>query len=153
MTEELTRETNMQPAYGGNQANSYLAQRINSASPEEMAALLLGGAERFLLQAVAAIQRNDIREKARLLTRVSEIMQKLLGMLNPEGEKELVDRLHGIYIWWIKEMFEGSRKNQPAQIEQVVRQMTALRSGWEELDARQGRIPAGSAFTAEGLVG
>jgi len=143
----------MQNPYGGNQASSYLAQRINSASPEELAAMLLGGAERFLLQAVTAIQRNDIPEKARLLNRVSEIMQKLLGMLNPEGEPALVEQLHGIYIWWIKEMFEGSRKNRPETIESIVRQMAAMRSGWQELSSRQVSATTPAQFTVEGLVG
>ena len=144
----------MRPASGGYPANSYLAQRINSASPEELTAMLLAGAERFLTQATAAIRRRDRLEKARLLHRGSEIMQSLLGMLNPEGDPALVNRLHGIYIWWIKEMFEGSRSEKPEQIERVVRQMGVLRSAWEELDARQGRPQAAAApFTVEGLVG
>jgi len=143
----------MHPAYGGNHANSYLAQRISNANPEELAGMLLGGAERFLTQAVAAIRREDHTEKARLLSRASEVMQRLLTMLNPEGDHQLVDRLHGIYIWWIKEMFEGSRRNRPEQIELVVRQMAALRSGWEELSARQARAQAALPLPVEGLVG
>jgi len=148
----------MQAPYGGNPTRLYLAQRINSASSEELVAMLLEGAQRFLLEAVKAIHAKDLRTKARHLQRVSEIMQKLLGMLNPEGDRALVDKLHGIYIWWIKEMFEGSRCNRPEQIEQVVRQMEAMRSGWAELAARQARDgqseprPA-AAFSVEGLVG
>ena len=34
----------MQNGYGGRQANNYLAQRINGATPEELTALLLEGA-------------------------------------------------------------------------------------------------------------
>jgi len=144
----------MHPAFRGYPANSYLAQRVTSASPEELATMLLAGGERFLTQAASAIRRRDYMEKARLLTRTSEIMHVLLGMLNPEGERSLVDRLHGIYIWWIKEMFEGSRNNRPEQIERVVRQMSDLRSAWEELDARQAKVPeAVTPFTVEGLVG
>jgi flagellar protein FliS len=150
----------MQAAYGGNPTRLYLAQRINSASSEELVAMLLEGAQRFLLEAVKAIHAKDLRTKARHLQRVSEIMQKLLGMLNPEGDRTLVDKLHGIYIWWIKEMFEGSRHNRPEQIERVVRQMEAMRSGWTELAARQGREGQGQSesrsaaqFSVEGLVG
>jgi len=143
----------MHAASGGHQANSYLAQKINSAGPEELTAMLLAGAERFLTQATAAIRRRDYMEKARLLTRASDIMQMLVSLLNPEGDQALVNRLHGIYIWWIKEMFEGSRKDRPEQIEQVVRQMAALRSGWEELSVRQVRLQTTTPFTVEGLVG
>ncbi|MDR3670816.1 MAG: flagellar export chaperone FliS [Holophaga sp.] len=143
----------MQAAYGGNPTRIYLAQRINSASAEELASMLLEGAQRFLLEAVKAIHANDLRAKAQHLQRVSQIMQKLLGMLNPEADRALVDKLHGIYIWWIKEMFEGSRKNRPEQIERVVRQMAAMRSGWEELSKRQSGSPKEAEFSVEGLVG
>ena len=143
----------MQAAYGGNPTRLYLAQRINSASAEELTAMLLEGAQRFLLEAVKAMHANDLRTKARHIQRVSEIMQKLLGMLNPEGDRKLVNKLHGIYIWWIKEMFEGSRKNRPEQIEQVIRQMADLRSGWVELSARQAGAPQETEFSVEGLVG
>jgi len=145
----------MQAAYGGNPTRLYLAQRINSASSEELVAMLLEGAQRFLLEAVKAIHAKDLRTKARHLQRVSEIMQKLLGMLNPEGDKTLVDKLHGIYIWWIKEMFEGSRFNQPEQLEQVVRQMAAMREAWALLATRAQRmsVPVQAQFSLEGLVG
>jgi flagellar biosynthetic protein FliS len=117
----------MQNPYAAKQTGAYLAQRIDAASAEELAAMLLEGAERFLGQAATAIRRKDNMEKARLLNRAAKIMNHLLGMLNPEADRNVVDRLHGIYIWWIKEMFEGSRKNRPEQIETVIRQMDDLR--------------------------
>jgi flagellar protein FliS len=146
----------MYPAYGGNRANNYLAQRVNSASAEELAAMLLSGAERFLREAGAAIRRKDYQEKARLVNRGSEIVQALVGMLNSEGEPELVNRLHGIYLWWIKEMFEASMKDRAEQLDPVLRQMASLRGAWEELNARQARNPVPAAlpaFSVEGLVG
>jgi flagellar protein FliS len=153
----------MQNGYGAKPANNYLAQRINGATPEELAALLLEGACRFLLQAAAAIRRKDIHERARLVNRVSLIMDELLSMLNPEGG-EVVDKLHGIYIWWIKELFEGSRNDQAERLEAIVRQMVAMRAGWEELSqnnrkaqvqdpGRQFAAPQQPGFTVEGLVG
>lgn len=150
----------MYPAYGGNQANTYLAQRINSASAEELATMLLAGAERFLREAGAAIRRKDYMEKARLVNRSSEIVQALVGMLNTEAEAQLVDRLHGIYIWWIKQMFEASMHDRAELLDPVLRQMASLRGAWEELSARQVRaqapaLPAApiGTFTVEGLVG
>ena len=143
----------MNAAYGGHQTNSYLVQRINSASEEELAAMLLGGAERFLTQAVAAIGRKDYMEKARLLTRASKILERLLEMINADAEVSLVNRLRGLYIWWIKEMFEGSRYNRPEQIEAVVRQMATLRGAWEERSSRQLKLRPAPALPVEGLVG
>jgi flagellar protein FliS len=159
---------NMQNGYGGKPANNYLAQRINGATAEELAALLLEGACRFLLQAAAAIRRKDIAERTRLVNRVSLIMDELLSMLNPEGG-EVVDKLHGIYIWWIKELFEAGRGNEPERLEAIVRQMVAMRAGWEELSQsnRQAQVqaqtqaqptqftaePKQTGFSLQGLVG
>jgi len=162
----------MQNGYGGGkQASNYLAQRINGATPEELAAMLLEGAVRFLHQAAAAIKRRDIPERARLVNRVSLILDELLSMLNSEEGGEVVDRLHGIYIWWIKELFDGARLNQPERLEAITRQMVAMRSGWEQLAtkerqaklrqgagapagaAAQASAPAPASFKVEGLVG
>lgn len=149
----------MQKPYGGYQANAYLAQRIDNASAEELAAMMLEGSERFLRQAMTAIQRNDNAEKGRMLDKTAKIMQRLLGMLNtdPAADQALVQRIHGIYIFWIKEMFEGSRTNRPEQIERVVTQMSMMRDAWTQVDARQKTsstiAPMPPRLAVEGLVG
>jgi flagellar protein FliS len=150
----------MQTFYGGNQAsgrqaNNYLAQRINGATPEELAAMLLEGAQRFLTQAVGAIRKSNLPERARLVNRVSLIMDELVSMLNVEAGGDTVDKLHGIYIWWIKEIFDASRCMETERLERITRQMAAMRSGWEEVSlTRQSRqAQSAAAFTVQGLVG
>jgi flagellar protein FliS len=140
---------------GGRQANNYLAQRINGATPEELAAMLLEGAQRFLTQAVGAIRKDNPAERTRLVNRVSLIMDELISMLNVEEGGDTVDKLHGIYIWWIKEIFEASRRLETDRLERVIRQMAAMRSGWEEMSSsRQTRqAQSATAFTVQGLVG
>jgi flagellar secretion chaperone FliS len=145
----------MQTGYGNRQVNAYLLQKINSATPEELAAMLLEGAQRFLHQAAAAIRSGDLPGQARLVNRASLIMDELLSMLNADGG-ELVDRLHGIYVWWIKEIFEGSRKHQPEQLERVARQMGTIREGWEQLSVRAKGFQTPTAapgFSIQSMVG
>ena len=140
---------------GGRQANNYLAQRINGATPEELAAMLLEGAQRFLTQAVAAIRKNNLPERSRLVNRVSLIMDELISMLNVEDGGDTVDKLHGIYIWWIKEIFEASRRMETERLERITRQMAAMRSGWEEMSTSRQTLASQSApaFSVQGLVG
>lgn len=147
----------MQMGYANRQVNAYLLQRINSASPEELAAMLLEGAQRFLRQAAESIRAGDAQAKATLVNRASLIMDELLNMLNQDAG-ELAERLHGIYIWWIKEMFEASRKGEPEPLERVARQMGTIREGWEQLSARtksfqpQAAAP-GAGFAPQSMVG
>ena len=145
----------MQTGYGNRQVNAYLLQKINSATPEELAAMLLEGAQRFLRQAAAAIRDGNGQGHARLVNRASLIMDELLSMLNADGG-ELADRLHGIYVWWIKEMFEGSRSRQPEQLERVARQMGTIREGWEQLSVRTKGFQAPAptpGFSTQSMVG
>ena len=89
------------------------------------------------------------------MNRVSLIMDELISMLNVEEGGDTVDKLHGIYIWWIKEIFDGSRRLETERLERITRQMAAMRSGWEEMSSSRHSRQAhdATAFTVQGLVG
>jgi flagellar protein FliS len=108
----------MQTAYGS-PTDHYLSQKINAANPEQLVAMLLEGARRFTDQAVAAIQRRDVSSKARLVNRVSAIIEELMVRLNHEEGGELVENLTRIYEWWLHELFDGSQFNQPERLQKV----------------------------------
>lgn len=146
----------MQPPYSGNATEQYLVQRINGASAEQLVIMLLEGGQRFLGQAITAMKNRDIPGKARLVNRVSAIIEELMVRLNHEEGGELVENLSRLYEWWLNELFEGSQSNQVDRLERIHRQMGEVRASWEELQAQQGgRTPAFEPQTlkSEGLVG
>jgi len=144
----------MQPSYGGNVADRYLVQKINGATPEQLAILLLEGAQRFLTQAIDALQKRDIPLKARMVNRVSAIIEELTVRLNHEAGGELVANLASLYEWWLNEIFEGSQKNKADRLELVLKQMGEIRGTWQELEQRQVQPPpAQQGMGAEGMVG
>lgn len=146
----------MQSYYGGkpvNPAEQYLAQRINGASPEQLVAILLEGACRFLNQAVTAMRSRDIQTKARMVNKVSAILEELTIGLNHEDGGELVVNLTRIYEWWIRELFEASQKNQPERLEFIGLQMADMRNTWNQLSQPAHVQQSQPAFSAEGLVG
>jgi len=53
------------------------------------------------------------------VNRVSLIMDELVSMLNVEEGGDTVDKLHGIYIWWIKEIFDASRRMETERLERI----------------------------------
>jgi len=142
----------MNPSYGGAVANQYLAQQINGATPERIMFMLLEGAQRFLIQAVAAIRRRDIATRARMVNRVSSIVEEMSIRLNHEEGGELVTNLSRIYDWWLKELFEASQKNQAERLELVERQIAEMKTAWAELDQRQGATQPAS-YSPQGMVG
>ena len=136
----------------GKAASNYLMQEIAGSSPEHIMFMLLEGAQRFLLQAVVAIKRRDITTRARMVNRVSSIVEELAVRLDHEGGGELVLNLTRVYDWWLKELFEASQKNEADRLEAVERQIAAMKTAWAELDQRQ--IAAHRpTFSIQGMVG
>ena len=148
----------MQPVYGGNAADQYLAQRISGATPEQLVVLLLEGAQRFLSQAIQAMAKRDIPNKARLVNRVSALIEELMVRLNHEEGGELVSNLTRLYEWWLNELFEGSQNNQAARLERIHHQMGEVRSTWEAYqqhrpDSEHSSPSDTPSLRTEGLVG
>lgn len=141
----------MQPY--GNAADQYLLQRINGASPEQLVAMLLEGGQRFLAQAIKAVESRDVAVKARMVNRVSAIIEELLVRLNHEDGGEVVTNLVRVYDWWLHELYEASSANQAARLERISMQMSALRDTWEELHQAKCAQGRSTALTAEGMVG
>lgn len=144
----------MQGYMGGNAAEQYLVQRIQGASTEQLAALLLEGAQKFLNMAMLAIRNRDVPAKARSVNRVSAIIEELMVWLNPDGTEELSGNLARVYDWWLHELFEGSQGNELERLERVNRQMGEIRQAWEELHRKRTSSAAtGNRQSTEGLVG
>jgi len=123
----------MIPSQGAAQSDSYLLQQISSASPEQLCVILLEGAQRFLQQAVAAVKAHNIEERARLVNRVSAIIEELMLQVNNDGGNELAANLTRIYEWWMNQLFEGSRNNNVQKLEMIYSQMNEMRITWIQL--------------------
>jgi flagellar protein FliS len=135
----------MIPSQGAAQSDSYLLQQISSASPEQLCVMLLEGAQRFLQQAVAAIKAHNIEEKAKMVNRVSAIIEELMLQVDNNGENELAVNLTRIYEWWMNQLFEASRSSRFEKLEVIHLQMNEMKTTWAQL-AQRGRAaspPAG----------
>lgn len=122
----------MQGYPGSKATDQYLAQRIEAASPEQLAAILLEGGQKFLNLVMAAMNSNDIPGKARHTNRVSDFILELSLRLNRVDGGEVVDNLERLYKWWTDELFDAVRKNQPERLLLIYKHMGELRNTWEE---------------------
>ena len=119
-----------------------LAQRIAEASPEQMVAMLLEAAQRFLGQAVQAMARRDHAAKGQALTRVSDIIDELSSRLNREQGGEVADNLSRIYNWWTCELVLASLQDQPGPFEDIGRWMGEMGETWEQAHRMRTPSPA-----------
>jgi len=136
----------MQGYPGGKAADHYLVQRIQGASPEQVAALLLEGGQRFLNLMIKAMQNQDLPNQAVYIGRISDILLGLKERLNLEDGGEVVENLIRLYDWWANELYEGSLGGEPERLRVLFNQMGELKETWEELHRRKsaGSQPAGS---------
>ena len=145
----------MQGYPGTKAADQYLAQRLEGASPEQLAAILLEGAQKYLNLVLAAMAANDIPGKARHANRVSDFILELSLRLNREDGGEVVDNLDRIYKWWMDELYEAARKNEPLRLESMRNQMNIMRNTWEELHRKKvlAQKPASAPASMNEMVG
>ena len=127
----------MQEYPGKRAADQYLVQRIQGASPEQLAALLLEGGQRFINLILQAMKGNDLADQARYVNRTSDIIFALEEQLNHEDGGEVAHNLSRIYDWWTRELFDAAQKNEPARLQLIFKHMGELRETWEELHRRK----------------
>ena len=132
-------------------SNQYLFQRVMGASQVQLVALLLEGGQRFLFQAVQALDRKDYEAKARHTNRVLAIIEELTNRLDVENGGGLAQNLQGLHRWWSSEILEASRTKDVKRLEEVHRQMGEIRQAWEQLELQQRTAPA--AMAVRDLVG
>ena len=140
----------MQEYPGKKAADQYLAQRIQGASPEEVAAMLLEGGQRFLNLTLQAMKNCDLLDQGKYLGRTSDIIFGLKERLNHEEGGEVVDNLIRVYDWWMHELYDGSLKNQPERLQRISKQMGEFKATWEELHRR--KTAGGSSAAAPGAL-
>jgi flagellar protein FliS len=133
--------------------DNYLMQKVLGASPEQLVALLLEGAQRFVSQASQAISRKDFGAKGLALNKVSAIIEELEVRLDLEQGGELAQNLFRVYEWWSREIFEAGVHLDAQRLERVSVQMGDMRQTWEQAHQKRVSAPAASAFKAGDLVG
>lgn len=118
-------------------ADTYLAQRVMGAGPEQQAALLMEAGQRFLGKAIKAMEQKQHVEAAHCLSRVTEIITESAFRLNHEEGGELVENLVKVYDWWTREIFEATSTRESARLAAISHHMGEIRQAWEQLHEKQ----------------
>ena len=133
-------------------ANTYLAQRILGASPEQQAALIMEAGQLHLGRAIQALDRNDISAATSCFIRVSEVIQEATIRLDLEGGGEAAQSLSKLYAHWTKELMAASRTKDTRRLAGVSSNMGEIRQAWEEHHQKK-IVSRGYAFQFGDRVG
>lgn len=126
-------------AFGQERAlHVYRQTRVETASPGELVLMLYNEAIKDMKNAVALIGRKDIAGSGECLLKTEDIIDELRGSLNLSAGGDLARKLYSVYDYIYSRLVEANLKKASAPLEDAVKVMIELRTGWEEALGRHG---------------
>lgn len=116
-----------------NRSSVYKEISINTSSPTKLVVLLYQGAVKFLREAADDIKRQDYVHKRQSVDRAVAIVNYLQVTLDTEKGQEIAHELNRLYTYMTTKIYEGSTKLDCAPIEEVIKLLETLLSGWEQI--------------------
>ena len=112
-------------------ADHYLAQRVNTASPAELTAMLYDALCANIRGAIARIEAGAPLEVTPKLIKAQDILLELRATLNKDAG-ELADRLDALYTFAWRRLLDASvqRKAKPAR--EALDVVDPIRTAWRE---------------------
>ena len=129
-------------------ANQYLANAVNSASPEQLMLMLYDGAIRFISLGIQAIENGLIDKRAYYINKTSAIVSEFAATLDHDMNPQLAEDLDALYAYMLNRMLEANLKNDPAPLIEVKQMLSGLRATWAqaiEINKQEQREAAGVA--------
>jgi len=133
----------------------YREQHLVCSGPEETVLMLYDGAMRFLKEAAAAINNNNIMAKVRLIEKAERIIDYLQSCLDTDRGGEIAESLHRLYDYVLVGLAKANLYNDVSKLEEIMKLLGTVREGWavvcdgarKDQQARGSQPEQGSAFT------
>ncbi len=129
-----------------------LRSDLASADPHRIIQLLMQGALDRLSLAKGCIERRELEEKSKLLTRSIEIINALKDALDRTYNPELVDNLDALYDYMAIRITEASSKLDNDMIDEVMGLLLQIKGAWDQI-SEQDKQAAYDARERERLKG
>jgi len=113
--------------------------QISEASPHRLIQMLFEGGLDRLAQAKGALSRGDIAQKCLFITKSIDIITGLRQGLNEEKAEDpaTIQQLDSLYEYMNSQLLKANLNNDPEIIDEVVRLLTTLKSGWDAIAAQE----------------
>ena len=120
-----------------NRFNTYQEIAVQTSSPAKLVVMLYEGAIRFLRQSITAIESKDLDRKRQSVDRAVAVVQHLQGTLDMDKGREVAAELDRLYSYVTSRIMDGSGKLEVAPLEEAIKLLTVLLSGWEQLAKKE----------------
>jgi flagellar secretion chaperone FliS len=122
---------------GGMTANAYASEgyrenAVLTAPPERLVVMLYDGANRFLIQAAAAMRADAHATSNAKLQRAEAIIDELTNTLDMD-QGEVAERLQSIYLFCRRLLMEARVERDARKVDQVGDLLGELREAWAQI--------------------
>ncbi|MBM9513150.1 flagellar export chaperone FliS [Desulfogranum marinum] len=112
--------------------NQYLANTVNSASPEQLMLMLYDGAIRFLGMGIQAIEKEMIDKRAYYINKASAIISEFAATLDHSQDANLAENLDALYNYMLGRLQDANVNNDTEPLEEVKTMLSDLRGTWAQ---------------------
>ena len=113
-------------------SQGYRENSVLTATPERLVVMLYDGANRFLIQAAAAMRSDAHAASNTKLQRAEAIIDELSATLDME-QGEISQRLQSIYLFCRRTLMEARVEQDPQKIDQIAELLAELRDAWAQI--------------------
>lgn len=107
---------------------------VENASPHQLIQMLFDGLFQSLNAARGALQRGDIEEKGRHISKAVRILQEgLVVGLDLEKGGELAANLKLLYDYSVAQLTKANVRNDEHLVEEVIKVLQPVAQGWKEI--------------------
>ena len=114
-----------------------LNSQVLSASPHGLIGLLYTELRSCLVGAKGAIERGDVNNRVRLISKATRLLDEgLLAGLDMRAGGELAANLHQLYSYCLLRLTQANAQSDAAIVDEVLRVLEPVMDGWNEIGGR-----------------
>ncbi len=135
--------------------NQYMANTVNSASPEQLMLMLYDGAIRFVSLGIQAIENGLIDKRSYYINKTSAIVSEFAATLDYNQDAKLAEDLDALYGYMLSRLMEANLKSDTAPLLEVRNLLSGLRATWAQaidINKKEMREAAGVSSPANGTM-
>ncbi|GLX84650.1 flagellar protein FliS [Thalassotalea loyana] len=112
---------------------------LADAEPYMVTKMLMGGVVESLVMAKGAVERGDYQERARTISKASNIIEALRSSIDFEAGGEVCQNLYALYQYMLERLADASMAKDTVAIEEVHTLFKEIKAGWDAIpvEARQ----------------
>lgn len=110
----------------------YQTSNITTATPEKLMILLFDGALQFLQKAKAAINENNLKERAENIEGARKIIRELMRTIDLENGNDVSKKLFRLYNKMAMNLIRANVQRSTEKIDEVITDITNIRWGFQK---------------------